>query len=228
MPSVADVRDRLPSLYRPSPGDRGLLTQFLRAVVAALEEVNVDAGDVMNAHWLPYADRALFSRFFLAERRERGLPPPNQANPEDAKELARYPHIQDLARLAAVLPLPPWQAARAVEGQPAQRKPQAPAAHQGSSPYPERLGVMTRCGHRRGTAAGRPRSGRRATRPRLLDQGVRAARGQHARRTCGVPDDLVGPLMRFTTPTRRRRRLADDPRRGLEPVEDSSTRPRRR
>ena len=74
-PRLAEVRDRLPSLYRPQPGDRGLLTQFLRAVVDALEEVSVDAGDVMNAHWLPYADRALFSRFFLANRRERGLPP---------------------------------------------------------------------------------------------------------------------------------------------------------
>jgi len=204
VPSVADVRDRLPSLYRPSPGDRGLLTQFLRAVVAALEEVNVDAGDVMNAHWLPYADRALFSRFFLAERRERGLPPPNQASKEDAKELARYPHIQDLARLAALLPLPPWQELLApVEGKPAQRET--------AEAYRQRIKRIVALYQNGLGTTDALRSIVEAQLPVDLDAAAEQSdRGfsieefapltdstldVHVR---GVPDDLVGPLMRFT------------------------------
>jgi len=123
MPNLAEVRDRLPTLYRPAAGDPGLLTQFLRAVVDALDAVERDAGDVMHAHFLPYADRALFSRFFLQQRRDAGLPPANQTVADDAKALARFPYVADLARLAALLPLPPWQELLPpAGGEPAQRE----------------------------------------------------------------------------------------------------------
>ena len=220
-PRLAEVRDRLPSLYRPQPGDRGLLTQFLRAVVDALEEVSVDAGDVMNAHWLPYADRALFSRFFLADRRERGLPPPNQANAEDAKELARYPHIRDLARLAAVLPLPPWQELLPPSGgEPAQRET--------AEAYRQRIrrivalyrnGLGTTDALRSIVEAQLPvdldAAAERQDRG-CLDRGVRAAGRQRARRA-GTrrprrPRRAVDALHGGERGDRRRR--ADDPRRG--------------
>ncbi len=105
------------------PATAGSLTAFLRAVADALEEVSVDAGDVMNAHWLPYADRALFSRFFLAQRRGLELPPVKLDDKKDREELERYPHVHDLARLAALLPLPPWQELLPrSDGKPAQRE----------------------------------------------------------------------------------------------------------
>jgi hypothetical protein len=222
------MRDRLPSLYRPPPGDRGLLTLFLRSVTDALEEVSVDAGDVMNAHWLPYADRALFSRFFLAERRERGLPPPNQAKPEDAKELARYPHVRDLARLAAVLPLPPWQELLPPSGgEPAQRET--------AEAYRQRIrrivalyrnGLGTTDALRSIVEAHLPVDFDAA--PEQQDRGVSieefAPLGDSAVdiQVRGVPADLVGPLMRFTVASEAVDAAAPTILvEGLEPVEGS-------
>jgi len=204
VPSVADIRDRLPSLYRPPPGDRGLLTLFLRAVVDALEEVSDDAGDVMNAHWLPYADRALFSRFFLADRRERGLPPPNQAKAEDAKELARYPHVRDLARLAAVLPLPPWQELLPPSGGEAARRETAEAYRQRIRRIVAlyRNGLGTTDALRSIVEAQLPVDLDAA--PERQDRGVSIeefaplADSALDVQVRGVPADLVGPLMRFT------------------------------
>jgi hypothetical protein len=109
VPSLADVCDRLPSLYRPAHDDRGFLVQLLRAAVRELEAMDRDAGDVMYTHWLPYADSALYSRWFLADRLARGLPPPDRSDPKDADELELFPYVRDLARLAALLTLPPWQ-----------------------------------------------------------------------------------------------------------------------
>jgi hypothetical protein len=228
VPSVADVRDRLPSLYRPPPGDRGLLTQFLRAVVAALDEVNVDAGDVMNAHWLPYADRALFSRYFLADRRERGLPPPSPKSKEDEDELERFPYVHDLARLAAVLPLPPWQELLPPAGdQPAQRE--------SAEAYRQRIrrivalyrnGLGTTGALRSIVEAQLPvdfeLEPERQDRGFAIEEFAPLGTSMLDVQVRGVPADLVGPLMRFevgneaieaAAPTI----LVD----GLEPVEGS-------
>ena len=38
MVSLANMRGRLPSLYRPEPDDRSLLSQLLLAVAAVLDE----------------------------------------------------------------------------------------------------------------------------------------------------------------------------------------------
>ncbi len=48
-------------------------------------------------------------RHYQAHRRERGLGPANVRAAADRAELQRYPWIRDLARLGALLDLPPWR-----------------------------------------------------------------------------------------------------------------------
>jgi hypothetical protein len=92
------MQERLPSLYRPEPRDRDLLSGFLRAVSRVLGEVDRETADVLQTRWIDYADRAAYARFFeLSLLLEAELDP------------LEYPWIRDLARVAALLPLPPWE-----------------------------------------------------------------------------------------------------------------------
>ncbi len=107
MPRFELIRDRLPSLYRPEEGDKSLLTLFLQAVASLLEEVDREAGEVMQSHWYDFADRALYSPYVI---RSLQLQDPSQPYPKpDDPVLKDFPYIHDLARLAALLSLPPWQ-----------------------------------------------------------------------------------------------------------------------
>ena len=103
-PTFEAMRDRLPTLYRPAEDDRtGLLPLFLRTIAAELDEADQDAGSVMQAHWFAYADRALISRYFGRNRELQDLPLPTQ------QDLRAFPFIDDLGRIASILPLPPWR-----------------------------------------------------------------------------------------------------------------------
>lgn len=99
----------LPSLWRPQPDDRTLLAEWLAAVGAAQGEAAVELQHVLRAHWADTADAALWATHHQAHRRERGLGPANVRAPQDRAELQRYPWIRDLARLGALLDLPPWR-----------------------------------------------------------------------------------------------------------------------
>jgi hypothetical protein len=101
--------DLLPSLWRPQPGDRTLLAEWLAAVGVVLDGAAANAQHVLRAHWADTADAALWAAHYQAERRDRRLPPANVRDPADYKELQRYPYIRDLARLAGLLDLPPWR-----------------------------------------------------------------------------------------------------------------------
>ncbi len=105
MDRYQNIRDRLHSLYRPEDRDTGLLVQFLRTAARLLDGVDSEANSVMQAHWFAYADRALYDPFFNRQRALGGLP---QLTP-DAPELQDFPYLHDLARLAALLSLAPWQ-----------------------------------------------------------------------------------------------------------------------
>jgi hypothetical protein len=108
--SAADrLVDLLPSLWRPQPGDRTLLAEWLAAVGVVLDGAAANAQHVLRAHWADTADAALWAAHYQAERRDRRLPPANVRDPADYKELQRYPWIRDLARLAGLLDLPPWR-----------------------------------------------------------------------------------------------------------------------
>ena len=99
----------LPSLWRPQPDDRTLLADWLAAVGAAQGEAAADLQHVLRAHWADTADAALWATHYQAHRRERGLGPANVRAAADRAELQRYPWIRDLARLGALLDLPPWR-----------------------------------------------------------------------------------------------------------------------
>lgn len=99
----------LPSLWRPQPDDRTLLADWLAAVGAAQGEAAAELQHVLRAHWADTADAALWARHYQTHRRERGLGPANVRAAADRAELQRYPWIRDLARLGALLDLPPWR-----------------------------------------------------------------------------------------------------------------------
>ncbi|MCE7989642.1 MAG: hypothetical protein DYG89_51500 [Caldilinea sp. CFX5] len=104
-----NIRNRLPSLYRPEPGDTTLLSLLLGSFGAALDELNEEAGQVMQAHWVRYADRALYDPFFLRQRAEQALPPPDLTKPADRLAVDTFPYLYDLARLASLLGTSPWR-----------------------------------------------------------------------------------------------------------------------
>src|SRR5258706_1583182 len=109
MPRFESMRDRLPSLYRPDPDDDGPLPQFLKAIASVLDEVNALSGEVMQAHWFDHADSALYSSFLLQSRILDGKLPISPLKADDRKLLDEFPYIHDLAWLADLIPLPPWQ-----------------------------------------------------------------------------------------------------------------------
>jgi hypothetical protein len=85
MPGVASLIDRLPSLYRPEPGDGTLLTALLTALAHRLDDVRHDAAGVLQAHWAEHADRAELDPWFTLRRSRAGLPP---LAPTDVLDLA--------------------------------------------------------------------------------------------------------------------------------------------
>jgi hypothetical protein len=109
MASFERLTDLLPSLWRPQPGDRTLLAEWLAAVGRALDGAAADAQHVLRAHWADTADAALWAAHHQAARRDRRLPPANVRDAGDYKELQAYPWLRDLPRLGALLDLPPWR-----------------------------------------------------------------------------------------------------------------------
>ena len=109
MVSLANMRGRLPSLYRPEPDDGTLLSQLLAAVAAVLDELQNDAAQVMQAHWVDFADAALFSPFAVRQRELADLPPLDPLDSADRELAATFPYVDDLARLGALLPVLHWR-----------------------------------------------------------------------------------------------------------------------
>ena len=109
MASFDHLVDRLPSLWRPQPDDATLLVQWLRAVGSSFDGAAADIQHVLRAHWFDTADAAAWAQHFSADRRERGLGALRIGNPADRREALRYPYLRDLARLGALLDLPPWR-----------------------------------------------------------------------------------------------------------------------
>lgn len=97
------IRDRLPSLYRPEDRDTAsLLARFLLASAKPLDTIDRESSEVMQSRWWDYADRALYSPFFLRGYQLLNKPLPKSGDLD-------FPYVFDLARLAALLPLAPWR-----------------------------------------------------------------------------------------------------------------------
>jgi hypothetical protein len=193
MARFEQIRDRLPVLYRPEEGDDGLLSQTLQAVAEELEELNREASDALQSHWFGYADSALYSPFFIRSRELAGLPFPAYGDPV----LDEFPYVHDLARLAALLALPPWL--------------EPPLLRETVEEYRKRIvrivalyrdGLGTPVALRRMIEAqlppeseGQPEERDRAF---FVEEFAPLVKRSRQITTPGEPLDMVGPLMRWT------------------------------
>ena len=109
MPTYDRLVDHLPTLWQPQPGDDTLVAHWLRAVGGVFDGAGADIQHVLRAHWFDTADAAAWATHFAAHRQERGLGALRPRHPGDQREALTYPHVQDLARLAGLLDLPPWR-----------------------------------------------------------------------------------------------------------------------
>lgn len=199
MVSRASMTGRLPSLYRPEAGDTSLLTSLLAGLGAVLDAVQNDAGVVMHAHWLDYADAALFSPFVARARDLADLPrldPFKVADPEspDGQFADTFPYVNDLARLAALLPVLHWsEPAHLREGVEAYRT----RIRRTVEIYKNGLGTLSAI--RRMVEAQLPLDMTlppdQRDRPFWLEEFAALAATLLAVPTPGAPDGILGPLM---------------------------------
>lgn len=109
MPKYNQLREHLPSLYRPEINDTSLVSEFLKSAGKMLDDISQDMNDVMQAHWYNYADSALYDAYSNLDRRQQELEPLNLYNPDDREIIEAFPYLYDLARLGALMSLPPWR-----------------------------------------------------------------------------------------------------------------------
>lgn len=199
MASFGRIVERLPSLYRPTPDEDGLLLSTLRAMAAEIDGSAERAAHVLRSHWLDHADRARFDPHFLASREERPPEAPGEEEGEEqpaAPEILDHPYVRDLARLGSLLGTPPWhrplRLRETVEAY-RLRLRRTVALHRGG------LGTVTAL--RRAVESQLPVDLRRPPelrdRPFSVEELPALARRSEAARTLGAPDGLLGPLMRF-------------------------------
>ncbi|MCP4386919.1 MAG: hypothetical protein GY802_01375 [Gammaproteobacteria bacterium] len=107
MPSTPRILDNLPSLYRPEPGydDDDLLLQLATAIGTSIDELSSASAEVMQAHWVNYADSAIYSSW-LGRRRTLNN---EGALKLDDPEIDRFPYLDDLPRIASMVDLAPWR-----------------------------------------------------------------------------------------------------------------------
>lgn len=99
----------LPSLYRPEENDLNLFNGLLQELGTNLDQVSRDLTDVMQSHWYKVADKATYDEHYLRGRELQGMGPINLQNAADKKAIANYPYLLDLARLGALVSVPPWK-----------------------------------------------------------------------------------------------------------------------
>jgi ligand-binding sensor domain-containing protein len=194
MARFEQIRERLPTLYRPEGEDDGLLTLTLRAVADVMEELNREASDVLQAHWFGYADAALYDPYFIQSRRLGGLPPPTLDDPT----LEEFPYVHDLARLAALLALPPWQdplALRETVEQYRQRIRRVVKLYTNGLGTP---GAMRRMIEAQLPVDLGAALKEEEDRPFSLEEFAPLVTRSQAIAVAGEPSDIIGPLMRWT------------------------------
>ena len=109
MSNFDNLLENLPSLYRPDSDDQNVLAQFLRSVSASLGSLNDEVQFVLNSHWYTQADDATMSPYLTKQREHLGLGTLSRRSSEDRRLIETFPYIEDLARLGGLLSLPPWR-----------------------------------------------------------------------------------------------------------------------
>lgn len=97
----------LPSLYRPEVNEESLFNLLLMELGSNMDELSRDLTLVMQAHWFKIADKASYDSHFLRARELAGEPPVNLQDPADQRLIADYPYLLNLARLGALVSIPP-------------------------------------------------------------------------------------------------------------------------
>ena len=99
MPSTPRILDNLPSLYRPEPGydDDDLLLRLAVAVGSSLDQLSAASAEVMQAHWVNYADSAVYSAWLGRRRKLNGEGPLQLDDPQ----IDQFPYLDDLPRIAS-------------------------------------------------------------------------------------------------------------------------------
>jgi hypothetical protein len=195
VPSFDRIRGRLPSLYQPEDNDTSLLSVWLRAVGAVLDAMQLEANQVLQAHWFRYADQAMYNSWFLRGR-ALSRPPKPYPQPGDA-DLRQFPYIDDLARLGALLPVSPWE-------QPPQLRDLVEDYRLRISRMVEvyRNGLGTLGTLRRMVEAQLPANQgappERRDRPFWIEEFAPLVKNVYPAPTRGEPAQMVGPLMRWT------------------------------
>src|SRR4051812_11603747 len=202
---VADVRASIVRLDLPFAERRfglllrrrSLLTLTLVGAADALDRLDLDAAHVLQSHWFGFADRALYDPFFL---RTRALHDPPLAPPEpDEPAVLDFPYVLDLARLASLMSLQPWQTAagngNGAESVEAFRQRVARIV----SLYADGLGTLDAL--RRMTEAQLPvdldAAPELRDRPFSLEERAALTSAELHVTTPGEPVDLLGPLMHW-------------------------------
>ena len=205
MPSAERIRNNLPSLYRPETHETSeLLPRMLDTVGASLDQLREDLNVVLQAHWYDYADRAQYSPYFVRSRELHGLPPLNPLDPADRSSAATNPYLLDLARLGSLMSLPPWREPRALR--------------ELVEAYRLRLRRLVNL-HRNGLGTLDALRGiveaflqpdidlplARRDRSFSLEEWVALGGEIQVMRSRGAPDDLLGPMMRWSFENRGHR-----------------------
>ena len=219
MPSAARIREQLPSLYRPDSHETSdLLPRILDTVGTSLDQIREDLNQVLQAHWYNYADSAQYSPFIARQRDLDGLAPLNPLDIDDRSNIEQNPYLTDLARLGSLLSIAPW------------REPQA--LRELVEAYRLRIRRMVNL-HRNGLGTldalraiveaflqpdiERPLAER--DRSFSLEEWPALAGEIEVMRSRGAPDDLLGPMMRWSFENRGRNTAAPTIYvQGVEPV----------
>ncbi len=181
------ICQRLPELYRPQPEDTDLLSRFIRAVSALIDEADRESSLIMQSHWFRYADDPRFDLYFSLF--EKAAFPEGMPEDEKDRALKAFAVINDLARIGSLFRLYPWQSAggEAETVEQFRRRISRTIAI-----YREGLG--TRQAMENMTRALLPAE---ETPDFRIEEFVLSTRRTQAVHTAGIPSDRIGPLMRW-------------------------------
>ncbi len=107
MPSTPRILEQLPSVYRPETGydDDDLILQLATAVGSLIDQLSSESAEVMQAHWFNYADSAIYSSWLGRQRALSGKAALTLNDPV----IDQFPYLFDLPRIAALVDLRPWR-----------------------------------------------------------------------------------------------------------------------
>ena len=172
-----------------------------------LDDVQADATQVMQAHWLELADAALFSEWVRRQRELADLSPLQVVRrdsetgerfvDDDAiRIIENHPYVRDLAYVAGLLPLPPWY-------EPAYLREKVEGYREriGRIVNLYRNGLGTVGALRRIVEAELPRDEKQPLdqhdQPFWIEEFAPLAARRSVATTRGAPDGILGPLMRW-------------------------------